>query len=324
MLRALAMAVTPWAALAGTQKVARVIWIAAVGETARASILAALGRQGLVDGGNLSVRFERQEVQNDEARLREIVATQPDVIVVHGAPDVLRSITHDTPVVFYDYAVDPVQMGLVESFRRPGGNVTGTHVPWHEIQSKQWQLLKDFNPAMKVGGVVYATEDADAADPWAESHKKEMDKHRDLDAEARLLTERQLGIRIVDIKIPRTSTQAQIAEAVGRSGAEALLVDFPRTDGWLAFVKATRKPTCVYTFRATRAGMGIVGISFDADEGIDQSAERVARIIRGESPATIPIYIVRKYGVAVNARIARAAGIRIPPSVLLQAEEKYE
>jgi len=101
-------------------------------------------------------------------------------------------------------------------------------------------------------------------------------------------------------------------------------VDFPRTDGWLAFVKATRKPTCVYTFRATRAGMGIVGISFDADEGIDQSAERVARIIRGESPATIPIYIVRKYGVAVNARIARAAGIRIPPSVLLQAEEKYE
>ena len=255
----------------------------------------------------------------DTADLRQMVADRPDAIVMMGNHRLseLGQLTREIPVVFYNLSHDPVRVGIVESLRKPGKNFTGTVIQWDEIATKYWQLLKDVRPSMKCGAVLLAKEDLDGVGGRDPILRQEL--------EALLAVRRaaatNLGIEIREIFISRNASASDVAQAVRKAGAEALEIGLPLTPEQLSLVVQARIPTAGYSFGAVRKGMRLIGISFRWDEGENEAIAMVARILRGESPATIPVYRTRSYGIAVNMKLAREMGIEIPPSILIQAVE---
>ena len=325
LLAASGAVLAPSVVFAQPRKLPRVVWISMVEDEYKVRVEAALKKRGLVDGTNISLEIPGGRMATDDARLRELVASRPDVIVVLGAPDFLQAHTREIPVIFYNWNSDPVKMGLVESFRRPGTNMTGVYLPWSEIQTRQWQLLKDFNPSMKAGCIVQSRESMDEYDKQWAPRAEQVQKQYQWWADARRAVEKRLAITLREIRLSDSATRKEIEAAVAHPRADALRVE-NGVGGpeWRSFVRNTRIPTCCYSSWRAKRGMAIVGVSFNWIEGVEQAAERVALVLRGENPATIPIYIIREFSVTVNMGLARAAGIRIPASVLLQAAERYD
>jgi len=111
-------------------------------------------------------------------------------------------------------------------------------------------------------------------------------------------------------------------DAIRKSKSDALVVwmDAP---GLIEYLEKARMPSCGLRFAFAHKG-GLLAVSFDWDEGIGHAAAIVDRILRGESPATIPVYQHNDYSFAVNLRTARAMGFTIPESIRLQATEVIE
>lgn len=309
LLCALIGAIASGASVAGEKRPARIFWHGDSGNVGSAQaqqrIRAGFASRGLVEGRDIAIVF----LVDDEAPPEKIVAGRPDVIVMLGDIRLgdLRRLTRDIPVVFYNFSADPVRVGLVETLRRPGGNFTGTVVEWDEIVSKYWQLLKELRPAMRRGANL----------------REEGDDHamRSGRYEAERRAAERLGIEIRDVFVPRDASATAIAAAVRAAGADGIVVDEFSGPGLGAFVGSTAIPTIGYSFGGVRGGRQLMGISFDWTEGESQAIATVTRILRGERPGTIPVYQARSYGLAVNLRLARAAGIAIPDSVLIQAKE---
>ncbi len=299
-----------WAASGGRPS-SRVTWLLTRDEISEKRIRAAFASRGWIDGGNLALAFEPWT--RDGSRLERIVAGHPDVIVNLGGGEelkILQRLTREIPVVFYNWAGDPVRSGVARTIARPGGNFTGAVVQWREIITKHWQLLKDFHPSMRRGACLLA--------------EVKTTPHEDEEfGDALRAAEKGLGIEIAEITLPPTATASDIEGRVRAARVEALQVDFPITPELVAFVSRTRVPTAGYSFRRARLGGAIVGISFEWDEGESHAVDAVVRIIRGERPASMPVYMTSRYAIALNARLAREAGLAIPPSVLLQAQEVF-
>jgi putative ABC transport system substrate-binding protein len=278
-------------------------------EVERKRIREGFAAQGLVDGRDIALTFHTI----DDARWQEVLERRPAVIVMMGShrlPELAR-LTRDIPVVFYNFSLDPVKLGLIESLRRPGRNFTGSVIQWDEITSKYWQLLKEVRPSMKRGGILIAQEDVDLAPPDALEIRRAAMRH----------AAQGLRIDIREIPVAARAAADAIAAAVSKAAVEALQVELPASDGLKEFGSRTPLPTAGYSFGAVREGHQLIGVSFDWTEGEQQAIAMAARILRGERPATIPVYRTRQYGIAVNLKLARSVGIVIPESVLIQAAE---
>src|SRR5258705_7048773 len=127
----LALGATALAPACGEQakpKIARVVWMGGNDEF-KSRVAAGFAERGFKVGRNLSLDFPNigpgyaETIDKyDKSKLREIVASRPDVLVVHGTPEEPMKLTRDIPIVFYDYFDDPEIAGYVASLRRPGGN----------------------------------------------------------------------------------------------------------------------------------------------------------------------------------------------------------
>lgn len=287
------------------------------GEKGREWLRAEFAALGWVDGRNLSLSFVHiLEAPKDiaEARARQVVASRPDVISIPGSPElfVFQRLTKEIPVVFENLAVDPVSLGLVESLGRPGGNITGTSHDWKEILAMQWGLLKEIRPTLKRGGVLLAEEWL-AEEGFRTTFMPIYRQGWDMAAA-------RLGIEIREIAVAKDAPIASLAVAIRKSRAEALLLMMPtgRSD-LIAFLEKAAIPACSGGDGFVRRG-GLLSVAPDYDEGVRQGIAIVARILRGESPATIPVYQGTRYPIAVNLRTARAMKITIPQSILLRAD----
>ena len=312
-------------------KVQRVVWMGGNDDYKR-RVPVAFAERGFRIGETLSLDFSgvapgyAQTIDSyDNSKLREIVASRPDVMVVHGTPEEALKLTRDIPVVFYDYFDDPQARGYVQSLRRPGANATGASIPPGDLMMKQWQLLKMIRPRLRIGARIetverFAERQARAArNPWLRGYFERLEQYQ-RDAGV------ALGIDIRNIQIPRDASAAAIALAVKRAGAGALGVVPSPIASWNEFVRKTRIPTFLTNagFEPVQAGRVMLGWDFNTRECETQAVAIVARILRGESPATIPVYVIREYRFAVNTRLAREAGVEIPASVLIQADKLYD
>lgn len=257
----------------------------------------------------------------DEAQLAAVVRSRPDVLVVLGSPHAVMKQTRDIPIVFYNFSWDPEALGMVQSLRRPGGNVTGATLRQVDAILKQWQFMKEMSPRMRVGGMVAETGWRERAFAWWGE-----DYYRVWKDEQRIVGN-AVGLEILQIDIPREASSAQIAKLVEQSGAEALMVDFGpggSVAGWMDFVAKARIPTCGFGFRKVEKGEFLLGWSFDGLECERQAVPMVARILRGEKPGEIPVYLIRNFQFALNRRLARQTGIDIPSSVMVQVGEVFD
>ena len=330
--------VTEWA-LGQSGSPPRVVWL--IGQPVRGdsgaggndresakAIRAALASAGLVDGRDMALSVA--EIPNTsgldselplgaetEAFISRVIDSHPAVIVTVSRPELwlLSRSTRKVPIVFYNLGPDPSKMGVVQSLRRPGGNVTGTHVGWQDIHTRQWQLLKELVPSMRRGAILAAKVSESGKEDAFYQVRKQVMKEATQQAASRF------HIEVVDIEISRNASEKEVVEVLRKARVDVVNAGHDATTpAVLSALKRLKLPACGHSVRHVRQGL-LMGITFDYTEGQKHAATIVARIVRGEHPSVIPVYQTTQYFLVVNRSTARAIGIEFPESILIQAEE---
>ncbi len=296
----------------------RIVWYSTGERQSAGRFLEAL-RAGLRDlgyreGGNLvlETRWSDFDAERDTKIAAEIQATRPAVIVTQGrAARVMRGLPPTIPVVF-GFSGDPVAAGLATSLARPGYNMTGVTFLARELVSKRVEVLKETLPAVRRIGVVCSPEHIGEPQELAAS-KAAAD---------------QFGIA-VSYHPARNGSELEAALAAARSARAEALVVFPDP--------LTNSRRSVIAEFALRHGIPAVsGWAIFAEAGLlltygpnlDEAWRRVAyltdRVLKGTSPAELPIELPRTVELVINQRTARALGVTIPPSVIARADRVIE
>jgi putative ABC transport system substrate-binding protein len=274
-------------------------------------------RQGLREARyaeGRDVAIEWRFADGDYARVpvlaADLVQRKVDVIVVDStlAAQAVKRATSTIPVVMTSIA-DPVGSGLVASLAHPGGNVTGLSMMLTDLTAKRLQLLKEAIPRVARVAVLW--------NPDTPPHTKAI---QELKAVAPSLA---IELSFVSARTPEEFGQA--FSAVSRAHAQALYViadpffGIHRTTLFQLASKA-RLPTISGDRRLTDAG-GLMSYGTNFAELWHRSAGYVDKILKGAKPGDLPIEQPTKFELVVNLKTARALGLTIPESILLQADE---
>ena len=290
-----------------------------VKEESRKAAIKRFADEGLIDGRNVAIEFEERIASSptgdgpwpvdSEQRAREIVASRPAVIMAAGDKiHLFRKITKEVPLVFYAIARDPVEWGLVGSYARPGGNLTGAAFPVGDSDDflKLVQLFKEFRPGAKRLGVI-------------EFEDRLQNPHREKDLEEDRINAAKLGLEHVEIALPRNVTAGAMLDAIRRAKIDLLVCS--AGVGWSPpvreFLVYERIPFLCGDVRKD----GLMDFNASWDEMLQNAAAIAAQVVRGANPATIPVRLPSRYILRVNVNTARELGVTVPSSVLLQADE---
>jgi ABC-type uncharacterized transport system substrate-binding protein len=278
------------------------------------AFLRKLRELGWVEGQNLIIEYRWAEgnVERLPDLAAELVRRNVDVIVAPAGSAALaaKNATSSIPIVMI-FASDPVEIGLVTSLNRPGGNITGTtFTPGPEIFGKQLQLLNETVPRASRVAIL-----SNPADPL--SFALQM---REVEATARSL---HIRLQHVEAKGPEEFDRAFAAMA--RERADALLVG--GTSTFLAHrtrlaelaVKG-RLPT-MFSFRESVEAGGLMAYAVNMADFVGLAAVYVDKILKGAKPADLPIEQPTKFELIINLKAAKALGITVPQSLLLRADE---
>ena len=276
-------------------------------------VAATLAELGWVEGRD--VTYDVVYAQGDRSRLpalaEELVARKPDVIHVMANPEALAvlSKTRSIPIVFA-VAIDPVEVGLVQSFGRPGGNVTGVTTVGAETGAKRMQLLKELLPKIRRVAVLMS------ASPVIAREFKLLEQAAGP------------GVRVISAMASDLNELDAALALIADSKAEAVVIT------QVAFYSSARKRILALAEKlripviATRDEWADDGalMSYNASmaEQVRRSAQLVDKVLRGTKPADIPVEQPTKFELVVNVKAAKALGIAIPQSVLLQAGRVIE
>ena len=274
-------------------------------------------RRGLLDAGYVEGRdvvIEWRLANGDYARVPELAADliqrKVDVIVVDSsnATRAVKQATSTIPIVMAIVA-DPVESGLVVSLAHPGGNVTGLSLMLVEIVAKRLQLLKETIPRLTRVAVLW--------NPDTPYHLKAIE---DLKAAAPSLA---IELSFMSARTPEEFGPA--FSAMTRAHADALYVlpdafFFSHRAMHIKLASKARLPVTGVTRQFADAGaLMIYGPNFG--DLFRRSAGYVDKILKGAKPADLPIEQPTRFEFVVNLKTAKALGITIPQSILLQADE---
>ena len=236
------------------------------------------------------------------------------VIIAWGTPPILaaKKATSTIPIVFLD-GTDPVQIGLVASLNRPGGNVTGMTYLMAELFPKRLELLHEIAPGATSIGYLY----------YPDGTASEETSIIATENAARIL-----GVRLVKAEASTASEiERSFATLVGE-GIGALLIGPttppPTWRGLIALAAHYALPAMYPDSDMVKAG-GLV--SYEA--GNDPDPQRLAgsyvgRILKGEKPADLPVQQSTRFEMVLNLKTAKALGLAVPPSILIRADKVIE
>jgi putative ABC transport system substrate-binding protein len=255
----------------------------------------------------IGVRFTQGDVAALPVAARELVQRGVDILISGNpsAAKALQAVTKTIPIVFYG-AGDPIRLGLIQSFARPGGNITGVTDIDLELDTKRLEVLKEMIPGLK--RVLFSY---DPSEVFATAQAK---NYRD--------TARQLNITLIE-KTVRTEDEAKATFVKIRKGDVHGIV-VPRS---LSFnipgfaMEATSQrgiPTMFPTVWYVENG-GLASYGSNYHESGRMAARLVDKIIKGEKPAEIPVEVNHKIEFVVNLKVAKASGIKLAPEVLYRA-----
>ncbi len=275
-----------------------------------------LRKLGWIEGRNLTI--ERRAIEGRYERASELAAevvrSRPDLIVGPGAPiaRALKEATSEIPIAF-SFVADPVQIGLVQSLARPGRNVTGVAaITPGTFLAKQFEILRELLPqAQKVAVLVNSAND---------------DYRLVLAREVPMVTQLGLQVDVIEVRAPADVPGAVEKAKMGRAEGvlvfgDAILNTPPnRVPDLLA---QTSLPA-LYSSRASVLAGGLISYVPDMIAIARRHAQYADRILRGASPAGMPVEQPTNYELVINLKTAMALGVTVPASLLSQANEVIE
>ena len=243
----------------------------------------------------------------------DLVRLRLDVIVTFGTPATraAKNATEAIPIVFARVG-DPVGFGLVRSFARPGGNLTGVSILQVELGAKRLELLREAVPGVTHVGVL-----------WDPSFPPAAPELRQIEAAAR-----SLGVEIQPVAVQRAEEIEGALLAMKRQRAGAVFVVssvvFGEHRERLADLAAKiRLPLMVYRRELVEAG-SLLSYGANFPDMYRRAASYVDKVLKGARPADLPVEQPMNLELVINLKTAKALGLTVPRSLLLRADQVIE
>ncbi|MDO8595271.1 MAG: ABC transporter substrate-binding protein [Sulfuricaulis sp.] len=300
------------------EKMRRIVWFGAgradLPSPGLAALVSGLRELGWEEGRNISISPHWTEgTPEDEARLaRQMLASNPELIVTQGRNVGAVHRARPTGPVVFGYSGNPVDAGFVQSFARPGGNMTGISLMSLELAGKRIELLKEIVPRIRRMGVLTRPEHAG-------EHRE-----RAVSEEAA----RKVGLTLAYAPIRGEAGFDEAFRTIAKERCDSLLV-FPDA---IMNANAAR----IARFAVERRLAAVSGWATFPDNGLLLSygpnlrdsfkglARYVDRVLRGARPADLPVELPRTVELVVNLKTAKTLGIKVPQSIMLRADRVIE
>jgi putative ABC transport system substrate-binding protein len=275
-----------------------------------------LSENGFADGQRIAIDYRWADGQYDRlpGLARELVGRGVAVLAsTGGLPSLLaaKAATGTIPIVFAT-GVDPVRSGIIASFNRPGGNITGTYIITTGLEAKRFGLLQELVPASAAIALL-----TNSSNPNAPAQIK------DVQDAARIVG------RPVNAFYAATEHELDTAfTAIGQLKPAALMI---ASDPWLstrrdrlvALVDRYSIPT-MYQWREFAEAGGLMSYGTNLTDAYRQVGVYVARILKGAKPAELPVLQPTKFELVINLKTAKALNMQIPSGILAIADEVIE
>ena len=303
------------------QKVARVGYLAAdlrANPTWPEAFRQGLREIGYIEGQNILIEYRSAEGQLDRlpALAAELVRLKVDVLLSEGTPPSVaaKGATKTIPIVFAASA-DAVGSGLVGSLARPGANITGLSFLAPETAAKSLQLLKEVVPGITRVAVL-----SHRGNP-REATRQIILKEAEVAARALAVNPQFLEVRGPD-DFEKAFSAMMRARAGGLTVVTSIMFLGERRR--LVELAAKNRLPTVYPWREPVDAGGLLAYGPNLPDLFRRAAVYVDRILKGAKPADLPVEQPTKFELVINLKTAKAAGLTIPQSVLLRADQVIE
>ena len=321
MLLGGAAASWPLAARAQQRSMPVIGFLSPTSPNSRAELIAAfhqgLAEVGYVEGRNVAIEYRWAKDQNEQLPFMaaDLVQRRVSVIVaIDGTAAALaaKAATSTIPIVFI-VGADPVELGLVASLGRPGGNITGVGALAVGTAAKRLQLLHELVPA--AAGIAFLR---NPTNPYFSALET-----RELQAAATVLGVRLL---LLNASSPHEIEVAFANLVAQRAGAFLLATDpfFMTARDQLVALANRHTVPAIYPFREDAAAGGLVSYGASNRDAFRLVGDYTGRILSGDRPADLPVQQVTRIEMAINLKTANALGLTVPLPLLARADEVIE
>jgi putative ABC transport system substrate-binding protein len=275
-----------------------------------------LGEAGFVEGRNVMIEYRWAEFHNERfpALAADLVRRRVNVIAALSTPAALaaKAVTATIPIIFI--ADDPVELGLVASLNRPGGNLTGMTSLTSELTPKRLEVLRELLPAATVFALL-----VNPANPAAEAYMRKAPE-----------AARSLGLKLL---VLHASTEPEIEAAFGSvvsQSANALVIGgdsfFNSRTSQIAALALRHAVPTIYQYREFVAAGGLMsyGTSTSLADLARLPGTYTGRVLKGEKPADLPVQQATKVELFINLKTAKALGVTVPLTLRVRADEVIE
>ncbi len=281
-----------------------------------AAFLHGLEEMGYIEAQNVAIEYRWAEGRFEQlpALAADLVGRTVDVIAADAVPSAraAKEATPTIPVVFISGS-DPVERGLVASFARPGGNLTGVAMMVAELTPKRFELLSEVAPQAGVIGLL-------------------VNPNNVLQTDGVIKGVREAAhAKTVQLQILKASTEGEIDAAFGtlmQLQADALVVGpdvflHSRREQLVALAARYKIPTS-YEWRESVEIGGLMSYGASLTSVFRQLGIYAGKILKGAKPADLPVEQPTKFELVINLKTANAIGLTVPPAILARADEVIE
>jgi len=275
-----------------------------------------LAETGYVEDRNVAIEYRWADDQYERlpALAAELVQRRVAVLVAAGSPTALpaKAATTVIPTVFM-VSSDPVELGLVTSINRPGGNLTGVAYLNTEVAPKRLELLHQLVPEAKSIAVL-----VNPTNPlMAEAESKELET-----------AVRALGLHLPLVKASNAIEIESAFSDLVRDRVEALQIGVDPLFGnhvdQLVALSARHKVPTIYPWREFTAAGGLMNYGASIPDAFHQVGVYAGQILKGAKPGDLPIQRPTRLRFVLNLKAAKAIGVEFPPKLLALADEVIE
>ena len=277
-------------------------------------LLAGLACEGLREPENfvLIIRATDGDMAKVLSVLDELLASNVDLFVISGPP--LTRALHDAiktrPIVTIDLESDPVESGWLQSYARPGGNLTGVFADFPDFSTKWLQLLKEIAPGITKLVVLWDTSTPLVQPKAVTAAAQSVDVRTD----------------VLELKSP-SDFETVFNAASARRPDGLLLLSSPLVSinsKQLAELALQHRLPAISLFASFAGSGGLISYGPNIDEQYREAGIMVAKILKGTKPADLPAERPTRFELIVNSKTAKSLGVKVPPTLLATADEVIE